>query len=256
MVLRKVPLAGAIDTTVLPQAATLSVPALLGGDDAALNREWDEAQRKIGEVFGYGNRDGALSPLGCRAVWYLIRRLEPRAVLEIGTHVGGSTLHIAMALKACSTAARLVTVDRYDVNDAAGPWSQCGLAASPRDMIARLGCADVVEFATAMSLDYLRGREAAFDFIFLDGSHRADIVYREIPLALEALGAGGNVLMHDYFPDLKPLWTGGRVIPGPCLAVERRRREGAGLTAVPFGALPWSSGSGSAVSSLALLARE
>ena len=254
MYLRRVPIAGAIDATALPEAATLSIPALLRSD--AIDREWDGARRKIGEVFGYENRDGALSPLGCRAVWYLIRRLEPRSVMEIGTHVGGSTLHIAMALRACSTKARLITVDRYDVNDDAGPWKQCGLVNSPKDMIARLDCADVVEFASAMSLDYLSGREAEFDFIFLDGSHRADIVYREIPLALKALRPGGRVLMHDYFPRLKPLWTGGRVIPGPCLAVERLRREGVGLTVVPFGALPWPTKSGSTVSSLALLARE
>src|SRR2546430_6217516 len=34
-----------------------------------------------------------------RAIYYLVRHLRPRSVLEIGTHLGASTVHIAAALR-------------------------------------------------------------------------------------------------------------------------------------------------------------
>ena len=64
------------------------------------------------------------------------------------------------------------------------------------------------------------------------------------------------MLLHDYFPHLKPLWANGTVIPGPYLALERLRREGAALAAVPLGALPWATKLDSTLTSLALLARQ
>ena len=253
--LRGVPVPEAVDASALPVSAVMSLPELFGGDDIA--EEWDVAREAIGEVFEYVNKGDALNPGDRRALWYLIRRFQPRSVLEIGTHIGGSTLHIAMALRGCRGPARLVTVDRFHVNDDdTRPWLRHGAAMSPKDMLARLDCAGVVEFACAMSLDYLSGRNEEFDFIFLDGSHSANIVYQEIPLALKALRPGGHVLLHDYFPSLKPLWSNGMVIPGPYLAIERLRREGAALLAVPLGALPWATKLDSNVTSLALLARE
>ena len=251
--MQSLPVAEAVDPAPLPPSTAISL-ATLFADDIAF--EWEAAQGAIGEVFGYVDKGDAVNPGDRRALWYLIRRLAPQSVLEIGTHVGGSTVHIAMALKSCGVPARFVTVDRHDVNDAGERhWMRYGVAMSPKDMLARLDCADSVEFTSAMSLDYLAGREEEFDFIFLDGSHRADVVYREIPLALKALQPGGHILLHDYFPSLKPLWSNGMVIPGPFLAVERLSREGAGLTAVPLAALPWPTKLNSRVTSLALLAR-
>lgn len=122
-------------------------------------------------------------------------------------------------------------------------------------MLTHLGCAEMVEFVVARSLDYLAGRAAEFDFIFLDGGHGAHIVYQEIPLALRALRPDGCILLHDYFPDMRPLGPNNRVIPGPYLAVERLRRENAGLTVLPLGTLPWPQQLGSHVTTLAFLAR-
>ena len=253
--LRRVPRQAA-DSITLPGSETISFPRLFGDDIAD---EWEAENRAIGDVFDYADVKGAVFPGERRALWYLVRRFEPRSVLEIGTHIGGSMLYIARALKACRPVGalpRLVTVDRNDVNDGAASWARYGLSASPRDMLARLDCADVVEFVVDSSLDYLTGCEDEFDFIFLDGSHRTRVVYREIPLALRALRPNGCLLLHDYCPDMKPVWRDGKVLPGPWLAVERLRREGAGLVALPLGALPWPTKPGSNATCLALLARE
>ena len=239
----------------LPNPSEISLPELFGGDIAD---EWEADSKAISEVFEYADKGGAVCPGDRRALWYLIRRLEPRSALEIGTHIGGSTLHIAMAMKTSRPAPlpHLVTVDFIDVNDAAArQWERYDSPASPKDMLARLGCADVVDFVVARSLDYLAGRDGEFDFVFLDGSHQAHIVYQEIPMALKALRPGGFLLMHDYFPNLKPVWDDGKVISGPYRAVERLQREGNGIAALPLGILPWPTKLGSNTTSLALLTR-
>ena len=247
------------DVSKLPKLEDISLSELFAGDGLA--GEWERARRRIEEVFPYENKWQAVDVGVRRALWYLIRRWRPRSVLEIGTLIGASTVHIAMALKACgqANAPSLVTVDLNDVNDPAGrPWMRHGVSASPREMLQRLDCADLVEFVTASSLDYLPGREDEFDFIFVDHAASADIVYRELPPALAALRSGGQLLMDAYYPDGKPLHPGGVAAPGPHLALRRLRSEGAGIAALPLGALPWPTAPGGSnrLTSLALLARE
>ena len=67
-------------------------------------------------------------------------------VLEIGTHVGASTLHIAAALDHAGGGV-LTTVDIADVNGADGPWSTIGTPAAPGTLLERLGLADRVQLS-------------------------------------------------------------------------------------------------------------
>ena len=248
-----------VKTVPLPDSAAISFGKLLGGDD--LSGEWEAARKMISGIFEYVDKGGAINPGDRRVLYYLVRRFKPQSVLEVGTHLGGSTLHIAMALKACrhvgTPPPRLITLDVKDVNDPdARLWTQYGFSASAREMLVRLDCADLVEFTIALSLDYLAKSETQFDFIFLDGSHEARVVYQEIPLVLKALRSGGCLLMHDYYPEGKALWANGVVIPGPYLAVRRLGRDGAGITALPLGVLPWPTKLGSNVTSLAVLVKK
>ncbi|MGH9195489.1 MAG: class I SAM-dependent methyltransferase, partial [Acidimicrobiia bacterium] len=204
---------------------------------------------------------GGVNPGDRRAVWHLIKGLGVMSVLEIGTHVGASTLYIAAALR--SMAARnssvnpnLVTVDIEDVNsDVSGSWKKYALATSPRDMIRSIGCGDFVSFATQTSLEFLGACTDTFDLVFLDGDHSATTVYREIPLALKVLKKDGVLLLHDYFPQNRPLWAGGSFVAGPYIATDRLRREGVPLEVVPLGDLPWRTKEGSRTTSLALVTR-
>ncbi len=193
-----------------------------------------------------------------RALYYLVRSLRPRSILEIGTSIGASTIHAAAALKTNrledDQPYRLTTVDIVDVNNTAQkPWVDEGATYSPRDMLRRIGAADDVTFVTAPSLHYLASCEDRYDFVFLDGDHSATTVYQEIPPALRVLRQGGVILLHDYFPDLGPLWSDRSLIPGPWLATQRLIRECGKLRALPLGALPWKTKLNSQVTSLALL---
>ena len=216
------------------------------------NRDWPEAERRLAEV-GISNRDGSNSG-DSRAVYYLVRYLQARSVLEIGTRLGATTARIALALHSAPTNEKpsLVTVDIDDVN-ASAVWSGSNRY-SPRESVERLGCGSSVTFVAQNSLDYFaRDNTARFDLIFLDGSHDPGVVYQEVPRALKGLQPGGYILLHDYYPLMRPLWEGAEPITGPYLAIRRLQREGALLQVLPFGNLPWWTRSNSSATSLALL---
>lgn len=210
---------------------------------------------------------GGVNPGDQRALYHLVMGLGPRRVLEIGTHIGCSTVHLALALQRTANVAgqaarlsgqssslHLTTADIRDVNDPVRqPWKDYGSKHSPRQMLERLGLDAGARFEVADSLDYLQTGADTFDLIFLDGLHEATRVYQEVPLALKRLRPGGFLLLHDYFPEGRPLWSNGVILPGPFLAVQRFRAEGAAFRVLPLGALPWPTKLGSNRTSLALV---
>jgi predicted O-methyltransferase YrrM len=225
--------------------------------DPNIETAWTAAERRIAPLGLKG--EGGMNPGDRRALYYLIRRLRPARVLEIGTLAGASTVHLAVGLADCwpqSNECRLLTVDIADVNDGKrAAWRRLGLAQSPRQAMERLGLGSMVEFRRARSLDLLAEPSEPYDLIFLDGDHRFETVVAEIPAALDRLSQGGLLLLHDYFPDLRPLWPDGKVIDGPARAVHRLRRAGWPIDARPLGDLPWPTKQGTSRTSLALLGR-
>lgn len=218
---------------------------------------WHVSEEEI-KQFSIPDGTGGVNPGDRRAIYYLIRAMKPLSVLEIGTHIGASTVHIASALRhTAENDSNLTTVDISDVNSQIEkPWLKYGTTHAPVEIIDTMGCGSFVKFITDSSLHYLVNSQNTFDFIFLDGDHSAATVYQEIPVALNSLSKDGVILLHDYFPDMKPLWSDGSVIPGPFLATEKLRREGMNVTVLPLGKLPWPTKLGSNVTSLALLLRD
>lgn len=247
-----------------PRACTTAT--LVAASDVDLERifrdprsgaEWPAVAARVAEL-GITSGAAGVNVGDRRALYYLVRYLDPRNVLEIGTHIGASTVHIASALANGSHPDfELRTVDISDVNDPdTGQWRRLGSTMAPAAMMRKLRCYERVQFFTEDSLLHLARSRGRFDFIFLDGEHAAGQVYREVPLALDLLADGGAILLHDYFPGGRPLWSGRRAVPGPYQAIERLRAEGAPLKALPLGALPWPTKLGSHVTSLALLCRD
>jgi len=225
-----------------------------------LDDDWAAIEQEIAPL-SITERAGGINDGDRRALYYLVRHLRPSSVLEIGTHIGASTAHIAAALResmaqAAGVPSSLVSVDIRNVNDPVTmPWIAFGARYSPREMVKTLGCDDFVTFVTGSSMSHLSKCQQRYDLVFLDGDHSAAAVYQEIPAALLTLSEGGLILLHDYFPDLRPLWPDGAVIPGPCLATQRLQREGASIAVIPLGELPWQTKLGSRVTSLALVGR-
>ena len=223
---------------------------------------WENANRQI-KKFHLPEMAGGVNPGDQRLLYHLVEFLNPTNVLEIGTHIGSSTIHIATAMvRHLKPDSSLTSVDILDVNcQDTKPWEKYGAKQSPRKMVDEIGFSNSMLFKIGPSVDFLASDNKKYDFIFLDGDHSASSVYREIPLALPRLTAGGVILLHDYFPNLKPLWSGDTnsalmhadVIPGVYLAVQRLINEGLPIMVTPFGELPWPTKLGSNVTSLALI---
>ena len=225
-----------------------------------IDRAWNSCAPVLAELCQIEDlKTGGVNPGDRRALFYLVSALRPKNVLEIGTHVGASTIHIAAALESNYGevgTGRLVTVDIEDVNDSpTAAWKVAGLPLSARHRIERLkGRADVT-FVTATSLDFLARSNDRFDCIFLDGDHSADAVFAELVRAPSRLNPGSVIILHDFFPDHRPLWSDGRVDHGPVGATERLRQMGAAVEVLPLGALPWPTKFDSSVTSLAVVTK-
>jgi predicted O-methyltransferase YrrM len=226
----------------------------------AIASDFNRDKELLGKL-GLPEYSGGINPGDQRAIYSLIRALEPESVLEVGTHIGCSTVHIALALKGIvkpnvSRHPEITTVDIRDVNDSTTkPWLNYNSSNSPRELVEKVGCGGLVSFVKADALDFLSTCKQQFDFIFLDGLHTAKRVYQEIPLALALLKEGGTILLHDFFPNNQPLWSDGEVCQGPYMATQRLLKEGAGFTVCPLGTLPWATKLGSSKTSLAILSR-
>lgn len=236
-------------------------PALNGEDlkkifnDEDLATHWQAALSKIANLYIQTKPGGGVNPGDRRALYYLIHALRPQNFLEIGTHIGASTVFLAEALKAASPQGRMTTVDILDVNAPDAPWHQQELAMSPREFLVKFGTDDRVTFKAMPSARFLRETKDKYDFIFLDGDHGARTVYEEVSLALRVLDKDGVILLHDYYPAARPLFKDGNIIAGPFMALDRIMRESKEIRVLPLGDLPWETKQGLNVTSLALVTR-
>ena len=219
--------------------------------------EWENDASKISSL-KIPDMAGGVNSGDRRALYFLVRMLKPASILEIGTHIGSSTIAIALSalknrIEGVNT--KIISTDIIDVNDQVNkPWEVFGAPASPADLLNQIGYEDIVSFEIGNSIDKL-SLPRKFGIIFLDGDHRASTVYKEIPFALKCLEDGGVIILHDYFPNLEPLWKNQMPIAGPFLAIHRFIDEGIGFNILPFGELPWSTKFGSNFTSLAILAK-
>ena len=206
--------------------------------------------------FNIPELSGGINKGDQRAFYYLIKHYMPEHILEIGTHLGCSTLAAALALNH-NNKSRITTIDIKNVNDTKlKPWIDYGSKFSPMEMIKKIGCYERVKFLVRSSLTFMANCEEKFDLIFLDGDHSAHTVYQELPLALKLLNPKGIILLHDYFPGGQPLWGNNPPDKGPYMALERIKKENKSIQVIPLGNLPWETKFNSSVTSLAIVSKK
>jgi predicted O-methyltransferase YrrM len=223
-------------------------------NDAAIGAAFAEDGARIAGVYGTGEIGGGVNPGDRRALYYLIAKFQPKRVLEIGTHVGASTVYIASALRRFVPDGRLTTVDIVDVNGPDSAWKSLGMSAPPARIISDLGLGGITTFVTSPAAKILDAAER-YDLIFLDGDHSPRAVYCETSAALGILSAPGVIVLHDFYPGGKPLTPDGGVINGPSRAAGRIEAETRDIAFVPLGLLPWPTKGGGNATSLALVAK-
>jgi caffeoyl-CoA O-methyltransferase len=114
----------------------------------------------------------------------LTRALGPQRVLEVGTAIGFSTLHIAEQLP---PGGRIVTLERDEHR-----------IAQARDFLGRAGVLDRVEIVEGDALETLPGLDGPFDMLFLDatkGEYRRYLEIAEEKASERALLLVDNLLM-------------------------------------------------------------
>ncbi|MBI1301447.1 MAG: hypothetical protein GC137_07290 [Alphaproteobacteria bacterium] len=238
-----------LNITHLRPANHFDIASILENSDIAEN--WIADDETIRTLFADYHKTGGINPGDRRALYTLIKALNPKNLLEIGTHIGASTLYMAKALEKNS---HITTVDIQDVNNPkTGAWASYGLPQSPENNLKELGLDHKCTFVKDTAQNYMKNTKHRFDFIFLDGDHSAQGVYHEIALALNILNPNGLILMHDYYPEGKALFRDKSVIYGPFMALKRIQETTKSLLVKPLGDLPWPTKQGSHKTSLALV---
>lgn len=183
---------------------------------ANLDREWREAKNVQTSVDSLSTFR-AMS-VGTREMLFkTLRAMGAKRVLDIGTYVGTSALAFALAVGGDG---EVVTVDIVDANAPDGYWHVDKRPCSPREMLARAGVADRVEFVTMSGLDYVKSTDKTFDFICIDAGKGFDEDYETAVRALELLTPGGLLFVDDVFPSGGPIKPGGYHEPGPWKVVK------------------------------------
>jgi predicted O-methyltransferase YrrM len=224
-------------------------------ESSEFEAEWAEL-RGLLEELRIWNAVGTTGADDLKPLYKLARYYRVRSVLEVGTHIAGSTITLATAMAKLTgdggASCRLVSVDIIDVNDRTdGPWIHAGTKSPPADCIRELGLDGIVSFRTSDSVEFLRECRDQFDFVFFDGDHTAKTVYQEIALVANRLTEGAILSLHDYSPRVAfSTYDDGRTIPGPHLATRRVISENPNLALIPVASLPGAACAGSYVALL------
>lgn len=194
-----------VDPSLLP---ALTAADIAGALAAVPGSEWRAVQDWITPHLPHEDPGSAL-PDERRALYALMRWRAPDWPLEIGTWLGVSTAYLAAAIYKENTL--LTTVDIAQTRSATM-------------LLAAAGLRDQTCLIQSNSLDFLASAGPRFDFVFIDGNHRAGHVYRELVAVVHRLARDGLVVLHDINPGGIPFALQ-KVLRGPCLAVKRLRRE-------------------------------
>jgi predicted O-methyltransferase YrrM len=129
----------------------------------------------------------------------LVRALDPALVLEVGTAIGYSTLHMAEALGS----GRIVTIERDPVR-----------VSQAEQFLTRAGAAERVELVQGDALRVIDELDGPFDLIFLDATKTEYPRYLELAepkasdralLLVDNLMMSGDVALGD---DSQSRWSG------------------------------------------------
>lgn len=240
------------DSAKLVPSSRIDIAAIM--NDRAIGEAFAEDHAPLARIYGGHDITVSANPGDRRALYHLIAHLKPRRILEIGTHVGASTLFMASAIRRFVKSGSLTTVDIVDVNGPKGAWRSLRLPFPPIGCLSRLGLDGIVRFVNQPALDALKGG-SQYDFVFIDGDHSPTAVYREISASLSNLNPNGVILLHDFYPGGNPFTPGGDTALGPSMAADRIGAEVEDMAFLPLGNLPWKTKAGGNTTSLALVAR-
>ena len=225
----------------------LQEPAARAAYETLWSRASAHSEQRRSESMGQGD---------CFALFALARAVGAVSALEIGTHLGYSTLHIAAGLSANGAPAKLTTVDLLDVNDEQkARYRSYGASMSARQRLRALGLEDRVEFVVSASEPFLKTTPDSYDLIFVDGDHSEVGAYFDIMRSLARVSERGIVVLHDYNDpgDPTPGSSGGQY--GVHWAIQRLKAHSPDIGVVRLLSLALPGASAPVQTSLAIVTR-
>lgn len=140
----------------------------------------------------------------------LIRRVKPRTIIEVGTFLGASAIHMAEVASQLGLKTQILCLDdfrgwpgfRDRFKDIAMVNGDIMLLYQFMQNIIHVNASDSVlpvPFSTASSLDKLCELGVLGDLIEVDAGHDFNSAWSDINLAYRILRPGGVLFGHDYF---------------------------------------------------------
>lgn len=160
----------------------------------------------------------SLSPEAGLMLHGLIRNLQPRVIVEVGSFCSLSTHWMAAALREAGRTPGAGTPDGAEIHCFddfgpihKGPWRDAemleGRLEFVKERLEKAGLIDFVRFHKGLSWETLPtarddlARLGGVDFAFIDGDHSVPGATADFHAVEPVLNTGGYVLLHDTFPE-------------------------------------------------------
>jgi len=160
----------------------------------------------------------SLSPEAGLMLHGLIRNLQPRVIVEVGSFCSVSTHWMAAALREAGRTPGAGTPDGAEIHCFddfgpihKGPWRDAemleGRLEFVKERLEKAGLIDFVRFHEGLSWETLpKARDqlaklGGVDFAFIDGDHSVPGATADFHAVEPVLNTGGYVLLHDTFPE-------------------------------------------------------
>ncbi len=169
-----------------------------GTRGSILSSESKPSERRISEIY----KRAAASPAWGRFMFRLVRSLKPLSVLELGTNLGVSALHIVAALDLNEGEGRLATIEGDPT-----------LARMARANLAQLGHESRATVLTGRFDEVLSmclAESGPYDLVFIDGHHEKSATLRYFEIINPYLAPGACVAFDDIEPfrPVRKAWKG------------------------------------------------
>ncbi len=147
-------------------------------------------KKHYNEVFGYYNTTFEIDKIAELAV-------GRKNALEIGAFIGKSTVAIAM------NAERVLTIDPFDCHHS-DVSKEGNLERRPNEFnnlpayLDNIRGYDNIRYIVGLSEDIVPTLTETFDYIYIDGDHSFEGVYKDIKMCWSILEENGVIVLHDY----------------------------------------------------------
>ncbi len=214
--------------------------------------EYESDYSKYLKTFNLPENSGGINIGDQKALYFLTKLYTPTKILELGTHIGCSTINFLMASKKNQNFENLTTVDIIDINDEKiSNWKKYCSSFSPKEMSEKINMQNKIIFINDFTANFLKKNKQKYNLIFIDAGHSFNKAYKDLYLSLNLLENDGVIIMHDIYPS-EHFKLKKSNLNGPYLALKKITRK-LNLKVNLLHSLPWKTKNGGNFTSLGII---